>query len=204
MAVELLLEGKNVTHRPSHDLESLFYVLVYICTNLGGPGTPRTLEELLDFTSLPIAAWFVPETSFEGLATSKLGLAHAFEKRIVDRFSPYFTDIKPCVMELFRAMYPNGPQVKSALTHDRMIEIFTATLEKLPFIDQHFSERPVKTRKHSLCIYDNCVFISEKRRRTQRNNRSISTSAQSEQVTKKHRARPYRQSTSELHDTATE
>lgn len=202
MAVELLLEGKEVTHRPSHDLESLFYVLVYICTNLGGPMTPRPLEELLQFSSLPIAAWFAPETSFEGLATNKLGVAHAFKRRIVDRFSPYFDDIKPCVMELFHAMYPNGPQIKSALSHDRMIEIFTETLEKLPPTDQHFSERPhfsersEKTRKHSLCIQDNCVFLSEKRRRTQliRVNPSFSTSgfsASSEQATptRKQRAR---------------
>jgi Fungal protein kinase len=135
MAVELLM--KNATHRPSHDLESLFYVLVYICTNLGGPQTPRLIDELLEFKSLPLAAWFVPETSFEGLATSKLGVAHVFEKRIVDRFSPYFSDIKPCVMDLFHAMYPSGPQIKSSLTHDRMIEIFTATLEKLPPSDRY-------------------------------------------------------------------
>ena len=210
MAVELLLEGKTATHRPSHDLESLFYVLIYICTNLAGPETPRSLEELLQFTSLPIAAWFVTETSFEGLATCKLGVAHAFQRRIVDRFSPYFTDIKPCVMELFHAMYPNGPQIKSALTHDRMIEIFTATLEKLPSSDQHVFESPAKTRKHSMSIYDNCVFLSEKkRRRTQPINPSFSTSGistPSEQmtVTKNHRARLLQQSTSGLHDTSTE
>jgi len=206
MAVEILLEKNNVTHRPSHDLESLFYVLIYICTNLGGPNTPRPLDELLEFTSLPIAAWFVPETSFEGLATTKLGVAHAFEKRIVNRFSPYFTDIKPCVMELFHAMYPNGPHIKSALTHDTMIEIFTATLENLPFPDRHVSERPAKTRKHSLCIYDNCVFLSEKRRRTNRSISASGTSTPSEQTTptRNHRGRRHRQSTSGLHDPGAE
>ena len=198
MAVELLLDGKKVTHRPSHDLESLFYVLIYICTNLGGPGTPRSLDELLEFTSLPIAAWFIPETSFEGLATSKLGVAHAFERRIVDRFSPYFTDIKPCVMELFRAMYPNGPQIKSALTHDRMIDIFSETLKTLPHSDQFIFEKPAKRRKHSLCVYDNCVFLSEKRRRTKSSagfTPSLSTSeisTPSEQVTPTKKRRGHR------------
>jgi hypothetical protein len=166
MAVELLMDGKKVTHRPSHDLESLFYVLVYICTNLGGPGIPRSLEELIRFSSLPIAGWFIPETSFEGLATYKLGVAHAFERRIVGRFSPYFADIKPCVMELFHAMYPNNPQVKSSLTHDRMIEIFNATLQSLPSSDQYFHESPVNSKKHSLSVCDNIVFTSEKKRQS--------------------------------------
>ena len=180
MAVELLLEGNKVTmtHHPSHDRESLFYVLIFICTNLSGPNIPHSLEELLNFSSLPIAAWSIPDTtchtSFKGLATSKLGIAHAFQSRVVDRFSPYFTDIKlePCVMELFHTLYPNGPQIKTALTHDRMIEVFTTTLEKLPFPDQHFSEMPVTVnttkRKHALSIFDNCVFSAEKKRRTQR------------------------------------
>lgn len=207
MAVEVLLEGKNVTHLPSHDLESLFYVLVFICTNLGGPDTPRSLEDLLEFTSLPIAAWFVPETSFEGLATNKLGIAHAFEKRIADRFAPYFADIKPCVMELFRAMYPNGPQIKSALTHDRMIEIFNETLEKLPSHDQHLSEKPKKIttgRKHSLHIYDNCVFLAEKRRRIQYSTSSVSSPSEQVTLARNHRARRHAQSTSGFHDIVTE
>ena len=88
MAAELLLKGNKVTHCPAHDLESLFYVLTFICTNLTGPNTPRSLDELLNFSSLPMAAWFAPDTSFKGLATSKLGIAHAFESCIVDRFSP--------------------------------------------------------------------------------------------------------------------
>jgi hypothetical protein len=196
MAVELLMEGNDVTLRPSHDLESLFYVLIYLCTNLAGPNTPRPLEELLIFTSLPIAAWFISETSFEALGTGKLGLAHAFQKRVVDRFSPYFTDIKPCVTELFHAMYPSGPQIKSSLTHDKMIKIFTTTLEKLPSTDRYISEVPVntKTRKHPLCIYDNCVFLSDKRRRlTQNYEKSYSgiSAAEQETLTRNNRARHY-------------
>ena len=194
MAVELLMEEKAVTHRPAHDLESLFYVLIYICTNLGGPNTPRSLDELLKFRSIPIATWFAPEASFDSLATSKLGVAHAFERRVVDRFSPYFTDIKPCVMELFHAMYPTGPQIQSALTHDRMIDIFTATLNKLPSIDQRFDQdvpKKANSKKHSLCIYDNCVFLAEKKRRT---NSSISSSTLMKN-------RHHRPSTSNSHDT---
>lgn len=201
MAIELLMGGKNVTHSPSHDLESLFYVLIFICTNLEGPGTPRSLESLIAFTSLPIASWFVPETSFEGLATDKLGVAHAFEKRILKYFSPYFSDIKPCVRELFVAMYPNGPQLKSSLTHDRMIEIFTTTLESLPSPDQHVPEKRMKIVKQSLSIFDNCVYKSRHSRKRRRilESSTSTTSTPLEEVTptKKNRARRHRQSISE-------
>ena len=163
-----------------HDLKSLFYVLTFICTNLT---CPCSLDKLLKFSSLPIAAWFTPDTSFEGLMTSKLGIAHAFESCIIDRFSPYFTDIKPCVMELFQALYPDGPQITSSLTHDRMIEIFTVTLEKLPFPDQHFPKMPVNSnkRRQTLSIFNNCVFSADKKCRTQLFSNPVSTS--SEQVT---------------------
>jgi hypothetical protein len=171
MAVEILLEGGKVTHCPSHDLESLFYVLVFICTNLEGPGAVRSLDDLLEFTSLPMAAWFVAEASYESLGTNKLGLAHAFEKRIVDRFAPYFTDLKPCIMALFHAMYPNGPKVETALTHDGMIKIFTETLEQLPPHDAQFGNSQKKSsgsRKRSVCIFDNCVFLANSVKRMRR------------------------------------
>jgi hypothetical protein len=171
MAVEILLDGGNVPHRPSHDLESLFYVLVFICTNLEGPGTVRSLDDLLEFTSLPMAAWFVAEASYESLGTNKLGLAHAFEKRIVDRFAPYFTDLKPCIMALFHAMYPNGPKVETALTHDGMTKILTETLEKLPPHDAQFGnsqKKPSGSRKCSVCTFDNSVFLANSIKRMRR------------------------------------
>jgi hypothetical protein len=161
MAIKLLLEGTAVTHRPFHDLKSLFYVLVFICTNLEGPSTPRLLADLMTFTSLPLAGWFTAGASLESLGTNKLGLAHAFEKHIVGCFILYFTDLKPYVMDLFYAMYLNSLQVKSTLTHDDMIKIFTETLEKLPPHDAKFNTGKKKSsiRKHLLSIYDNCVLL---------------------------------------------
>ena len=137
-----------------------------------------------------MAAWFAPDTSFKGLATSKLGIAHAFESRIVDHFPPYFTDIKPCVMELFQALYPDGPQITSSLTHDRLIEIFTVMLEKLPFPDQHFPKMLVNSnkRKQTLSTFDNCVFSADKKKhRTQLFSNPVSTSSEQVMPMKNHR-----------------
>jgi hypothetical protein len=112
-----------------------------------------------------MAAWFVAEASYESLGTNKLGLAHAFKKRIMGRFAPYFMDLKPCIMALFHAMYPNGPKVETALTHDGMVKIFTETLEKLPPHDAHWQfgktqKKSSGSRKHLVCIFDNCVFLT--------------------------------------------
>jgi hypothetical protein len=191
MAVELLLEGEGVMHRPSHDLESLFYVLVFICTNLEGPSTPRLLDDLLGFTSLPLTAWFTAGASLESLGTNKLGLAHAFERRVVGRFAPYFTDLKPCVMALFHAMYPNGPQIKSVLTHDGMIKIFTETLEKLPPHDVKFttSQKSSNSRKRSLSIYDNCVLFAQSVKKLRRTKSPDQGSSLSQKLTRTGRHR---------------
>jgi hypothetical protein len=207
MAVELLLESTAVTHRPSHDLESLFYVLVFICTNLEGPSTPRSLADLLSFTSLPLAAWFTAGASLESLGTNKLGLAHAFENRIVGRFAPYFTDLKPCVMALFHAMYPNGPQVKSALTHDDMIKIFTETLEKLPPHDAKFNAGRKKSsdRKRSLSIYDNCVLLAQSVKKLRRaRSRDLGSSSSQIAQASVTRARRHRQRSTPVSRDATE
>ena len=204
MAVELLLDGAAVTHRPLHDLESLFYVLVFICTNLEGPSTPRSLADLLNFTSLPLAGWFTAGASLESLGTNKLGLAHAFERRIVGRFAPYFTDLKPCVMALFRAMYPNGPAVKSALTHDGMIQIFTETLEKLPPHDVMFnaSRKKSRLRKRSLSIYDNCVLLAQSVKKLRRaRSRDLSGSSSQIAPASLTRTRHHQRSTPVLHHT---
>ena len=69
MVVELLMNGKTVSYHFSHDLKSLFYVLVFKCTNLESPATLCMLHKLLEFLSLSIAVWF-SETSFEGLQES--------------------------------------------------------------------------------------------------------------------------------------
>ena len=79
-----------------------------------------------------MATWFQAEASYESLGTNKLGLMRAFEKCIMTCFAPYFTNLKPCIIALFHAMYLNGPKAETSLTHDGMIKIFTVTLEELP------------------------------------------------------------------------
>jgi hypothetical protein len=149
-------------HHPFHDLKFLFYVLVFICTNLERPSTPCLLAGLMTFMNFPLAGWFTAGAILESLGTNKLGLVHAFEKHIVGCFILYFTDLKPCVMDLFHAMYPNGLQIKSTLTCDEIIKILTETLEKLPPHNAKFNTGQKKSSVSQclLSIYDNCVLLA--------------------------------------------
>ena len=41
MAIEALLEpSPDFIHKPRHDLESILYIILYICTFVRGPGLP--------------------------------------------------------------------------------------------------------------------------------------------------------------------
>ena len=66
MAIELLVKNNKLCHAAHHNLESLFFILIYICTNSSGPGTIQTQEELqmhssTDDGSGPAAAMMVDQ-----------------------------------------------------------------------------------------------------------------------------------------------
>ena len=50
----------GIPHRVAHDLESLFYVLLFICTHLGGPrnsvGNLPSMVELLAANTLRLSS----------------------------------------------------------------------------------------------------------------------------------------------------
>ena len=56
MAVEILLNGENVPHHPTHNLESIFYMLIWICTMYEGPRNQERVFRNKDH--LPIFLWY--------------------------------------------------------------------------------------------------------------------------------------------------
>ncbi|KAF8220012.1 hypothetical protein L208DRAFT_1178935, partial [Tricholoma matsutake] len=89
-------------HASHHDLESLFFVLIYICTNLSGPGAIQTQEELHQFSSIPLS-WFQTSNSLHAIGTAKLGAMCELDLLILRFFAPYFEDLKECVEKLLKA-----------------------------------------------------------------------------------------------------
>jgi hypothetical protein len=174
MAIELLLEKPGIRHTPQHDLESLFFVLVYLCTNLSGPGAIRTQDELQLHSTIPLSAWFKVSSTLHQIGIHKIGTLCTLESNILNRFAPYFDELKPCVRHLFKAIYGNRfPGTPSNVSHDEIIQIFTDTLDSLaPEVALPNTYRPLlasspRTRKHSLGIHDNYLGKwNQKKRKT--------------------------------------
>jgi hypothetical protein len=169
MSVELLTKQEKIRHDCYHNLESLFFVLIYLCTNLSGPGTIRTREELEVFTSIPLSSWFKTSSSRRQIGINKAGALCNFRTNILNFFAPYFEDLKPCAIKLFKAMYHKKPGNPAHISHDTMIGIFTRTLESLPeekTTSHNFQpllvDSPSRLRKRSLGIHDNDLGMKKK------------------------------------------
>jgi Fungal protein kinase len=142
MAIEVL---KEQAHKPEHDLESLFYVLVWICSLWSSPGVPKQLNLLQD--QLPILNWADTMRSFSNIVDFKHGhvsLASLFKERILDKFSQYFEPLKNCAEELRKLFFPPdyGPNRDNRVTHSQFIAILKGTLTQLPLEPKRLRTNP--------------------------------------------------------------
>jgi hypothetical protein len=86
MSIEVLHHAgeKQIKQRPAHDLDSIFYILLYICTLYKGPGgTKRSSDDLEEMSSVAINDWFVMHKRFRDLADKKRGQLFQFETRFL-------------------------------------------------------------------------------------------------------------------------
>lgn len=107
MAIEVL-KG-FAAHAYYHDLESLFYVLCWICTTQGGPSNTK---RCFDYASSQLRRWNGEDhdsnASMESVGDAKLGAVLselAFEEAVSSKFDDYFTPIIPCVLELRELLF---------------------------------------------------------------------------------------------------
>ena len=108
--MEILLYG--TPHRVVHDLESVFYVLLFICTHLKGPQNDISDPPLFGNNNdelkhpSPMREW-LQQTSFSVLGHLKYShMAHHFELLILPHISPYFNPLKPHLRRLWHALHP--------------------------------------------------------------------------------------------------
>jgi hypothetical protein len=133
MAWEILQGGPQIKHQPKHDLESLFYVLIWICVNYTGPHGEKRVDWDIFMKAAPLGRWLDPSKEFEEVATIKLGqFSHAsiFVSQILSLFSEYFKELKPCCLDL-RAMFFPGELENRDITHAGFLSILETTLHKL-------------------------------------------------------------------------
>ena len=114
------LRGKS--HSFMHDLESFFWVLLWICIHWNGPGEERRkTNEFEEWNTEPV----------EYLTKTKIGMASEedrFSKEIGDSFSEYCKRLIPCVQALRKVVFPEG---KWRLSEDmKLYAQINAVLEK--------------------------------------------------------------------------
>ena len=132
MALEVLRAEGAFSHHPRHDLESFFYVLLFICMKYKGPGTKRTNANLEAFQSFGIQDWFTWDSTFKQLADSKVSQMTHFDCAFMTKFNPYFEDLKDCLTSMYNTIFATKNFWENTADHPAVLRILQETYNKLP------------------------------------------------------------------------
>lgn len=130
MAIDILVQGATAEHKQEHDLESFFYVLIWICVNYAGPGGME--REDFSIYETQMKHW-IQGPDLTSIGVSKSGAVSSrmiFKLMVLDQFSPYFESLKPCLAKLRDAFFMPTP-----ITHQHMLDILQETLDLLPDVE---------------------------------------------------------------------
>ena len=125
MAIAMLQKNK-VLQNPAHDLESIYYVLLYFCLKYTRPGVMRPLKDIND--------WFM-HMSFQWIGLKKKDQLENIDV-LLEQLEPYFADLSSCLRELWNVLFtpkytPRGNVWRDLYqcvgTHDGMLHILEAT-----------------------------------------------------------------------------
>ena len=129
MSIEALTtEDEDFTHHPRHDLESILYVIFYICTFTKGPGIPRVTSEVTE--DLPLRKWFSHEEPKE-IGLHKLAHMSSPELMITNHFTNYWADFTPFAQKLASVCFPGRTCLPNQLTHKIMLEILSEAYDQV-------------------------------------------------------------------------
>ncbi|KAH8109275.1 hypothetical protein DFH11DRAFT_1479433, partial [Phellopilus nigrolimitatus] len=162
MAIELLRSYKDgkpmFPHAYYHDLESVFYVLCWLCIVLEGPYNKKRDSDNFDFEGSEITKWsglHIPNASLDHIWSSKQGVMKdpiSFKSLIVDNFAPYFADLGPCLRSIRGILFPipgSDPE----------------TLEKvLNMVDDEMKKPPKDRNEILLSLVKNTIPLSKRKR----------------------------------------
>jgi hypothetical protein len=135
MAIQVL-EGEGHTYR--HDLESFFYVFIWMCIRYGyeGTGGRNPNKEIRPKTSI-LRGWYTG--TYTEIANTKQG--HMGKNRfetVITEFAPKFENLKPLARELRAVLFPIrdgdifiGTFLNSDIMYDMIIDIFSRAIDRL-------------------------------------------------------------------------
>ncbi len=135
MAIEVL-EGKGHTYR--HDLESFFYVFVWICIRYGYEGTGRQKAgKVVRPKTNILRGWYTG--IYTEIARNKVGdMGKNRFENIIAEFAPKFENLKPLARELRSTLFPirdgdifTGTFHDHDIMYDGMIMALNTAIDRL-------------------------------------------------------------------------
>lgn len=135
MAIEALAAVKrsDFAHEPRHDLESLFYVLLALCSYTTGPCQLRDHIPADDDPSICVNEWWSLVYDRHQLVRNKAGLLSDLNINIMSRFPAYWHDFWPVITELRMVLWPEDVYIQSQVnkaTHNAFLEVLTRARDK--------------------------------------------------------------------------
>ncbi|KAG5719233.1 hypothetical protein E4T56_gene13403 [Termitomyces sp. T112] len=111
MAIHLLM-NPTAPHCVGYDLESLFYVLIFVVTQIDDFDKPNDQKFRTVTLPKPLASWFLLQLELETLGEIKtVQFHHYLDKRILSHVKPIFNPLVPALKRIWGALYPASKTV---------------------------------------------------------------------------------------------
>ncbi|KAJ6511327.1 hypothetical protein C8R47DRAFT_730792 [Mycena vitilis] len=126
MAIDILLKGEELPeHEPRHDLESLLYVLIWVCVHYAGPCD--VARQNFDIYESPLSDWVSGAThkAIGKMKRSTMMDDDLWEGEVLETFAPYFEPLKACA-SAWKQLY-----VEKKLTYDAVLDVLRTALDSL-------------------------------------------------------------------------
>jgi len=156
ISIAVLMRRKQ--HEGCHDLESIFYSLIYALTIFKGPGVMRLEADYKTLSSMPpVLEWFnlqEMDHSFNAMARRKMGHLCDFDVSIVGKMDSYFQSLAPFLQDLLDAFFPNSKFLDNKMTHSKMIELFDGEYTRLKAYEDVTMQKGKRKRMTSNMVVD--------------------------------------------------
>ncbi|KAJ7510401.1 hypothetical protein B0H11DRAFT_1958844 [Mycena galericulata] len=133
MSSAILVHGSSTKHKATDDLQSFFWVLIYMCVRYAGPDNTTRADYFPTIDSMPA---FDPDQS-NAYNTGRckrhiLSSKATLEREILPNFTVYFEGLKPFITELRDTFMKN----KGKFAYDTMLDVLRRARDALPLAEQ--------------------------------------------------------------------
>ena len=121
MSINVLLGSEE--HSAADDLESFFYVLLFLCLEYSGPGRRRDW----DICKTDLRHWIKGDfRTISQTKSSDVISAVRFRSTVLENIPPYFQDLGTCLDDLRRYIFLESELSRRPANHDGFIKILEA------------------------------------------------------------------------------